>query len=437
MTATIAEVTKFFKKADPSDRKAFISSSSSFKTIIGSSRSPQGIVERLWEWLVPKISYDDLMKLLPFIDRLTRVFKPNDNSRNRAYSNLRRPVRALYGKNSEKYRKVLYSPVFGNTKEERKRNDARQASQRDKANRKRIVIDGQAIDLIISKLWANHPTIQDKIILAQLLVGPRKIELLNSAVSKFTVDGKRNIRQTGTAKEKEGKQRVIIKPVLSKEISPVQVVDLIDQIRHHVDNNKSVKNIRKDPRKSRRQNEFISSIYDYGTKLSLAIKDIVPQTKTVRSKSHILRKIYGGLSYARFATGASYNIWLQDVLGHDSAGASLHYTNVNIKPRKVADPKIAELEKVISDLRAEIKELRLVAKDPDVLKEVKEPEYPEGPILKRPHKRESEKEKLDRALDLIKEMVAKGKAVTVRNVRQFGFGSRVASTAVKLHRSLA
>ena len=345
-----------------------------------------------------------------------------------------------------------------------------------------IKIPEQSVLRAVAELKKKR-TIHDKILLVQLCVGSRFVEVLfisDYSVSKLDkYPGHTYIRIYGVGKEQRESRRKnlaqyklknkrrklnsmmvadddeeqqqdldslseiepkeIIKPVLFN-VRPQEIVDVVQQIRAEVTNRVSwYKTLTRDDFKKMQQ---LSNLY-----LKKAADKVFEFFKV--RKTHLMRKIYAGYSFEQYGkTQMSQLGWFKAVLGHNSSITSRAYSNVVFLPIVQADEKAirAELGSVktsaaitseqIQDMQTEIKELY------DLLGGFKKPPMKQGyvhiwnkqeqrwiTLQKKPDRKVSNrKQQFEEYVKLLK---TNGLTASQTNLRKLGFGGSTISKFYK------
>jgi len=379
----------------------------------------------LWTNLViqhiDKLNIEELRSIINPLDKITRGLTSNKNTLKGIFTKIRKPIRLKYGKDSE-YWKIILLGKFGFTKSERKKMDKSDLKRLKKNAENQTEIDITDILDLLLKTSKSHDML-DRIIAVMLACGMRKIELLNDDISTFSIIKSNDYRngwmsQKGIAKQLayNGDELIIEYPIIG--ISGENVMRLINRIRREFNTNPSVIKFRKKIKNKEELNGVLGSIHTYNKHLCAMVRELIPQANKVYSKTHLLRRIYGNIAYdligINLKPSKTRNSFLQDILGHTSQAMSLHYNTVRILNNKNIDLK-ASLKR-FDDSKNDIKNDII---ENDVIES--------GEIRIRVGRRENEKEKAQRIKNLIEEMKLKGKSITHRNVKVYGFGSNAIS----------
>ena len=267
---------------------------------------------------INKLKVDDFKILIESLRKLTDTIHQNGsfslNTKAMLYGEIRKMV--------EPDRRILLKNVLTLTTSERKLRADTQATNVKNNNKTQTNITEQTIKKMVKYLIAiEDKTLAQKIILAQLSIGTRLIEILNKNVSKFRIDTNNNILQSGVAKSTSVEK--ISKPTIF--ITPTIFIKLIKEIRKKIGVESSKGNVYLTNRYNEMVNNEIRRIF---------LKFGIPKKL---SSSHGLRKIYVNYAYKKFAPqGMSLTCWISEKLGHSEkflSTAAHHYSTVNIETK--------------------------------------------------------------------------------------------------------
>tara|TARA_R110002050_G_scaffold91161_1_gene191495 strand:- start:16 stop:1179 length:1164 start_codon:yes stop_codon:yes gene_type:complete len=274
---------------------------------------------------INKLPIDEFKILIKLIKKLTDTVQHIGllklNTKNKLYCEIRKLV--------IQDRKILLKGVLTLTTSELAIRTKQQQNNLKRDNKNQTTLANVTIKKMISHLVAIEPKkLSHKIILAQISLGTRLIEILNKNVSVFKIDpnNSTNIIQTGVAKSTD--ERQISKPTIV--ISPMDFMNLMVEIRQITDADSTKNNVYINNKYNARVNDEIRRIF---------LKFKIP--KKLQS-SHGLRKIWVNYSYCYHAPqGMSLTSWITDMLGHKDgilSTAANHYSTVHIKT--VAEPVV-------------------------------------------------------------------------------------------------
>jgi len=173
----------------------------------------------------------------------------------------------------------------------------------------------------LSKYNGDRDELQKKILLCQLTVGARLIEILNPEVSSFKLD-KNNIIQTGTAKSKIGeydKKQSIVK--LNVFIKPKPFIKLINEIRTETAS-----------RITGKTNKQITD--SFSSNLNKTIKKIlkklnIPYNRQIAS-THGSRRLYVAWAYYKSDKKISLPHLIKTLLGHSNYSSVANYDTIRV-----------------------------------------------------------------------------------------------------------
>ena len=222
-------------------------------------------------------------------------------------------------------------------------------------------IEDKTIETMIRNLMAiERKSLTQKIILAQVSLGTRLIEILNKNVSKFKIDpdNTNNIIQSGVAKAKGDGTRTVDKPTIL--ITPSEFMQLIKEIRQVTDADSTKKtNIEITNKYNARVNTEIKKIF---------LKNKIPDKL---KSSHSLRKIWVNYSFKHNAPrGTSLVSWISSKLGHDEkflSQSANHYSTINVETASVLTENqgnsVNEAKRRSIENRDDINEIKKAMKD--------------------------------------------------------------------------
>jgi hypothetical protein len=297
------------------------------------------------------ISKKTILEMFGILKKLfekgVRNYEGSDSAIQADYKNIRKPIIELYGKDSDIYKKSITNMKFDQVKWKTNNADYNKAVADKNSNRI------QFSDIDIYKIMndiKNNPK-QDFInlsIAAQLSSGSRINEILTMASYKPLKDRDNYVEQIGISKQnhkEESKQRKhIIKPILHYSVS--EFLDMIDKIREQ----------QKIPIKKIKEGSLTHDAYSRSQngKINARIKKMFNDKNMT---SHMLRKIYGNMSYNIFGNKNKTSLisHLSDVLGHQekSLNVAMAYNTVKITTSKLEIKEHKE-DKPIADRHTQI-----------------------------------------------------------------------------------
>ena len=269
------------------------------------------------------VKYKNLLEIYGMVQKLfesgVRDYEGSDASIQRDYKLLRKIIIDKYGNDSREYQKSLTLMQFNREKWRENRKQYTEMVAKNNQNQKQI--DEETILDVVEKLKDSLDFV-DLAILCELCAGSRIVEILNlSTFKKSKTAG--YILQTGVAKQ-ESKPEEIQRKQIEKPILFISVEDFLKNIKTIRTSLKSVK------RKYKNNSYSISQ--SQNSKINRRIKKLFGDNST----SHTLRKIFGNLSYKKYAPdNTSMASWLSNVLGHQegSLNVSLSYSTYNVNQK--------------------------------------------------------------------------------------------------------
>ena len=215
------------------------------------------------------------------------------------FSNLRKRIEAVFGKNSDEYRHMR---LLAMTEEERKTRDRITAENLVNANSNLIILKVSDFNNLIDKI-GELPSLVRDILYCCMLSGARTIEIISDKF-KFEKSNKDGyIVQIGASKTKN--EIKIDKPLFTTYKS---FNTRLQRVRGAVD--QSLSNIELNQK--------------YGKILVNGIKKLdIDYIK----KPHDLRRVYAAIAYYRFGKyKKSQQQYYSEILGHSTTGSAQHYT---------------------------------------------------------------------------------------------------------------
>jgi len=333
------------------------------------------------------LNENTLKQAFGILTKLIPAASPGHASQQALMQQIRAAVVSKYGRDSVMHKKSLTLMRFNQDlwKQDKKVYEHKVSLKN--ANRR------QFKDIDIYKVMDTVKASDDLaslVVGAQLASGARLTEILSVGKFESVKDKPNYVKQTGLSKRKPGDTKArntVIKPIVHYTVK--EFLGMVKKIRNLVKSNKKT------------GYELSSSL---NARINRKIKSLFEDDTT---KSHVLRKIYGNLSYDLFADKKTTSMasWLSNVLGHKEGNltVSLSYSTVNVE-----------------EVKEEIKE------------EVEEKKELKVEVPRNNKKRDGKAQ--ERAEASINALVANGEIPTARKLRNLGFGARSAAVAMVKHR---
>ena len=268
------------------------------------------------------VKYKNLLEIYGMVQKLfesgVRDYPKSDASIQRDYKLLRAEIIKMYGKESKHYQKSLTLMRFDQTKWRENRKQYTEMVAEKNQNQKQI--DESKIIEVVDKIKDSLDFV-DLAILCELCAGSRIVEILN--LSTFKKSKKPNYVIQNKVAKQENKNLEIQRKEIEKPILFISVSKFLENIKTIRDSLKNVK------RKYKNSYEISQS---QNAKINRKIKKLFGEGFS----SHTLRKIYGAISYEKFANeNTSKSAWLSDKLGHQegSLNVSLSYSTVSVNKK--------------------------------------------------------------------------------------------------------
>lgn len=264
----------------------------------------------------------DFLRVVRAVHNITAAYYFNGNTRHRVWTELngiwrknKWPLRAFM-----KDEQLLRDNGITNTKKKitRKRNRVLQTN--------RLPITREQIhDRLKNRPDAQQSRWTEELLWLALASGSRRIELLRTSTFAAVPSWPRYIQQTGLAKKKDGlDSHSLLKPLLGT-ITATDFLATLASMRGKLEPLID----RKFSKQQRPTREAL------GTWAKSPIRcELRRQWQSLVPKFHLLRAIYGNMSYLQYAQEhMSLTVWLSRVLGHDQGdlGTAMHYQTVYIK----------------------------------------------------------------------------------------------------------
>jgi len=271
-------------------------------------RTPTATLEHFVLEHVPTINPSALVEMLKMTQLFIQTpdFKKEGTNISNVVNRIRTAIKTRFGPDSPEYTKAKKLLYF--KKEDMILKDQKYAAKIDELNEHPIEVKQSSIDAIMNDTRTDIPTLALKL---QLASGARSIELLKIGNFKATAG---NIEQTGVAKTTDGKQVVILKPLILMDA---------DQFNRDF---KRIRELLSDDLALTNEELKIK----YNAKITKRLKNI---TGGALFKSHTLRKLYGLISFKtrpeKFLRWSQQK-FLSYVLGHSNMNTARVYSTVMI-----------------------------------------------------------------------------------------------------------
>jgi len=245
----------------------------------------------------------------PMFSKLSSIITesyPNPNTRKGIYVEWRKVINERFGKTNEFT--LLADKEFQLTKVESEVIDEKQEQALEDKHSNPLVFGTPDLIRKIAELRDSN-SLESKVILVAMTTGARLIEILHQG--KFEEDSPPYIIVSGLAKRRHNKDGSVERPLLL--IKYRELIDTIDQIRREV----ATRNTPPDKLSGYwdgRINRFLRRLFGR--------QDI---------KLHDMRRVYAALSFKLYAPkDVSFNLWIKNVLGHESLGVSVAYQSIQL-----------------------------------------------------------------------------------------------------------
>lgn len=369
MAALVKLISELQKRATESeaDFAAYVKTlAKKYDANIANKRKSNGIVLAIIKKVITTIpaaelASDDYAYIEP-LRQYVQTRNANNNTAAQYMSAINNVFRDQYGKGTPVH--LVMQKKLQLDAERRNERVLEAAKTVDKQNNATIDIDAGKLETFVTDLLKNSEAggsaaKYEKLIVAAICSGARKIELLNSNVSEFKIKNKKDdkyefgakgdktvdIWQVGRAKDRAAMKdapaadevvsgEVIHKPVIF--ITNKQLKQLIDDVRDDFAKSISGKN------NAEISNTVNKMLNTHLRKLFKGKEDIINFKGAITF--HKLRKVYARVSYEQYSgKDADLTAWITRVLGHSGSGTTAaHYTGTKSKEFKAMNKKIME-----------------------------------------------------------------------------------------------
>jgi hypothetical protein len=274
-------------------------------------KSLKNIILELWDDVILNADrsytnkeWDELFKKT---DKFIKALYPNENTSERLFTLLRKPIKQMYGDTSEIYKRSLYDMGISQARSLQKKQEYREKVATTGMQRTELpeYKNDDVYKLLDENLNALTPL--KRVIAVMLATGSRFIEVLTSDYSKIKGESMK-IKIDNLAKG--GKS--IIRPLI--RINTTKVMNAIKSIRENLD----------------LSGDKVQISDRYNSQTNKLLKQIDPELTT-----HKLRKLAGNLAYQLYGENANPTVWIQNYYGHSDPSTTLTYENVNVAPEQV------------------------------------------------------------------------------------------------------
>jgi integrase len=355
------------------------------------------------------------LRIFELLQPLLEKFYLNRASLASISTSWRKPLKAMYGENSEIYVESIYK--LGITREESikmktdyKKSVRKSVRESDKAPKFTLE---EVYDAIDKSAASDNPL--DNIIAVQLACGSRLIEVIK--ISDFVPAEDPNMIQIEKVAKDKGddvEERVFLRPVI--RISAEEVIEMVEKIRS-MHNFQQMSN-------SVATSKVISGV-------NKGIKQYFKQDIT----SHKCRYLYASLAWQLYGKGVPQAEYIRALYGHKSADTTLTYLQyaVHVPGFKLPEDLLTKVDELQIDTAAIKKEQTVLKSDVQDIKKninrdiadrsmipVRFPEYVNPKRL-----RLSTDAKLQLLRELDRSINDSGSRMTQKDAKRYGFGSDV------------
>jgi hypothetical protein len=253
-------------------------------------------------------------ELFKKMDQFIKILYPNENTSERLFTLLRKPIKQMYGDTSEIYKRSLYDMGISQARSIQKKQEYREKVATTGMRRDELpeYTPDNIYKLIDDNIKSETPL--KKLIAIILASGSRFIEILTSDYSKVRGEPMK-IKINNMAKGNKS----IIRPLI--RINATKVMNAIKSIRENLD----------------LSGDKVQISDRYNSQTNKLLKQIDPALKT-----HTLRKLAGNLAYQLYGNNANPTIWLQSYFGHSEPSTTLTYENVNVVREETRAPELVQ-----------------------------------------------------------------------------------------------
>jgi len=385
------------------------------------------------------LAENTLIQMFSLLNKIIPVASPGSASQQSMMKDIRKQVIITFGRDSTAHKKSLTLMRFDQQKWKKGRVKYQKQVASKNANKMRMK-DKDIYTIMDNVLFSKEQDYASLAVGVQLACGSRIIEILS--LGKFTaIKDKPNwVKQVGVAKQDEKDTRArqsVEKPILHYSVDVF--LNMIDSIRRQL--------------KPKLEKIRTGALTHYklsqgeNPKVNRRVKSAFSEVKsTSKITSHVLRKIYGNLSYNTYADKAktSEPAWLSEVLGHlsGSIGVALSYSVVNVdipelKNQEIAEAKASDLgarqdlhEKAINDLNEKLENMNVSINEAAV-DEDKNVHVEETKVSIPTNIRLRDGRVMDRMRASVVAMKANNMVITNKKLRALGYGGRSVAKIMK------
>lgn len=402
-------------------------------------RTSNNLIKKTAQRMIDEVDDDEgkLKQWLNTMEELIHAASPSGDSIEVTMSHIRSLIKKKHGEDSPQYtaslREMKYRDKAAMIAHQRER-----LKQKHTNEKERITIKASDVFRVIDESKTSKD-IHELIVFVQLATGARFIEVVK--ISKFepVKDNPCFIHINGVAKKKRktDADMEFNKPLINS--CSDEVIEAVQAIRAAVS-----------PSMTDKTNAEITQSLSSSTQLRAAklFKGAVGNKKVT---THVLRKIYGVLSYQIFADKEKYSLsgWLNHVLGHaeNDLENSLHYSTINLIYDLDNDGK---LENPSNNEKSDDEEDNTATEEKKSPPATKKKNYhaiecdghvefkdDDGDVITiQKNDRKNDGKQLERMTEAVRVMNGAGIKSTNTNLRKLGYGSRVLGLLKKADRQL-
>ena len=261
-----------------------------------------------------------ILELLPKLYALMKIEYPNAASRNVKLSYLRNALKAH--QTPKVFELSKHREYFNISKTEKDKIRSNYEADVIKRNKNPIEINADRIKHMMG-IMSKSDNVYDKAVFVLMATGIRPIEVFIATFKRTTKKGfGKNYLNIGNLAKRRDDKIQVLRPVIFA--TPNEIIAAVKKIREEIP-----------------PAEAVRTTYDDSPRLlqSAARQGITKASEyNFEIKPHMARKYYVALAYDIYGEKTNFNVFIREVLGHQSLGTSFSYSIV--RPTSDAGQKV-------------------------------------------------------------------------------------------------
>jgi hypothetical protein len=288
-----------------------------------------------------KVSKTDIRVVLSLLSVLGTKFYEKIKSRDVFYTKIRKPILEKYGKESNEYKQTL--DLMKITKEQRTELNKNYNKMVKDRNKDPDIFYSKDILNIIEKT-RDDPDWAKQAVGLMIAYGGRPVEVISMNTFKIDKNKKNYIIIENIAKKRADKKDTVgHRPLIGYK--PKDFIVAVNDLRDKLKDKKIFIETGSD--KGQMQKSVSNNI-----KKSMAVlfQGLVSPSKI---KASLCRKLYGNMSHLLYGGHINLNVWLGDVLSHDSEDKATSFSYSTVKVLEGTQESQKDKKTEISELKEE------------------------------------------------------------------------------------